>query len=382
MTPVYLPAWQFGGTVRAIHAMTMALTEAGHEVEVVTTTIGTDHRSLGQPTEARIDGVRVTYVPGRVRWGGSMAPSLARELLGRIGPGTVIHVSSGWQPAFRTMFAGLHRLGAPYAYSSHGCFAPEVFSKGRVKKLVYYRAFEQNHLRRAAEVIATSEIEAADLRRRELSLRVVVIPNICDPRQWLPAAGNATAWRRDRSIADDEVLILQVCRPDPIKNTAFLMEVLRGLPKGRRYVLGVMGPGQTGTGADDSIPDHVRVLRIEGASGSDVLRAAYSAAEIVAVPSLYECFGNVVVEAAFCGARILAAPRVGAAHLPELAGAATVMPLDAAAWRQAIVRSPPRAAAPSAWDRGRLAAAIAPAPVAEQLTRLYSSMLRSGGASG
>jgi glycosyltransferase involved in cell wall biosynthesis len=374
VTPVYLPAWQYGGTVRAIHAMTTALVTAGHEVEVITTSIGTENEGSGHLQDGVIDGVRVTYVPGTLRWGGAVAPRLAREVLERTRSNPVVHVSSGWQPAFRSMFFGLRRRRRPYVYSPHGCFSPEVFSKGRWKKAAYYRLYERDNLRGAAAVVATSEIEAVDLRRMDASLRVVVVPNICDPALWTTADGAAASWRRQQRIEERECLILQVGRPDPLKNTVFLEEVVRGLPRGRRYVLAVMGPGQSQFLGRTEMPDHVRVLHIEGESDPAGLRAAYSAAQVVAVPSKYECFGNVVVEAALCGTRVVTAPRVGAACLESLAGAVTVLPLEIAAWRQTLATEAEYGLGLAACDRGRLASAISPARVGEQLLAVYGSV--------
>ena len=146
------------------------------------------------------------------------------------------------------------------------------------------------------------------------------------------------------------------------------------MPRGRRYVLVVMGPGQSQFLGRTEMPDHVRVLHIEGESDPAGLRAAYSAAQVVAVPSKYECFGNVVVEAALCGTRVVTAPRVGAACLEALAGAVTVLPLEIAAWRQTLATAAEYGVGPAACDRGRMASAISPARVAEQLQAVYASV--------
>jgi glycosyltransferase involved in cell wall biosynthesis len=376
VTPVYLPAWEYGGTVRAIHGMTSALVAQGHEVEVVTTTIGTPHAASPSNHEATIDGVRVTYVPGRVCWGGAVSSRLADEVLQRVTEDSVVHVSSGWQPAFRAMFAGLRNRGRPYAYSPHGCFSPEVFAKGRLKKTTYYRLLERSHLRHAAAVVATSEMEAADLRSLDQSLVVRVVPNVCDASLWSATRDEGVAWRRRRMIADDEILILQVCRPDPIKNTSLLVDALRRMPVGRNYVLVVMGPGQSKVPAEQNLPAHVRVLRDDGANELPTVRAAYSAAQVVAVPSFYECFGNVVVEAALCSARVVASPRVGAARLEQLRKAVTSVPLEANAWCRAIAAATDGLAAHAVASRNALADVVSTERIGVVLTDIYREIAR------
>lgn len=374
VTPVYLPAWEYGGTVRAIHGMTTALAAQGHDVEVVTTTIGTPHAASNSNHEATIDGVKVTYVPGRVRWGGAVSPRLSDEVLKRSANDSAVHVSSGWQPAFRAMFAGLRNSGRPYAYSPHGCFSPEVFAKGRLKKAAYYWLYERFNLRNAAVVVATSEMETADLQRLDSSLSVKVVPNVCDASLWTPARAEGLAWRRRHAIADDDIVVLQVCRPDPIKNTALLVDALRRVATGRPYVLVVMGPGQSRLAAEKSLPSHVRILRDEGTQEISTLRAAYSAAQLVAVPSFYECFGNVAIEAALCGATVVASPRVGAAKLPELSGAVKILPFDVAAWSREITEAPGLHAAGAASPRASLAAAVGPEQIGKALAELYTQI--------
>jgi glycosyltransferase involved in cell wall biosynthesis len=373
VSPVYVPAWQYGGTVRAIHGMTTALVAKGHEVEVVTTTIGTPYGASHEVHKAVVDDVRVTYVPGKVCWGGAVAPQLAGEVIRRATEDSAIHISSGWQPAFRRMFASLRRSARPYAYSPHGCFSPEVFAKGRVKKGIYYRLFERCHLRNAALVLATSEMEAVDLRRLDSSLSVSVVPNACDASLWRPVEAEGFAWRHSLAIADDDIVILQVCRPDPIKNTNLLVDALRQIAACRNYVLVVMGPGQSRLPVEKALPSHVRVIRHEGSNEISELRAAYSAADVVAVPSLYECFGNVVVEAILCGTPVIAGPRVGAAYLPDSAAAVTVLPLRVDAWTHAI-RAWPKYEKVSKETIFKTASAVAPSRIAKQLGDIYASI--------
>jgi len=374
VTPVYVPAWQYGGTVRAIHSMTTALVAKGHEVEVVTTTIGTPYVAIDGVHEAVVDDVRVAYVPGKVRLGGAVAPRLAEEAIRRVSEDCAIHVSSGWQPAFRPMFASLRRSAQPYVYSPHGCFSPEVLAKGWIKKGMYYHLFERSNLRNAAAVVATSVIEAEDLLRLDASLSVSVVPNVCDASLWRPAKAEGLAWRRRLAIADDDIVILQVCRPDPIKNTVFLVDALRGVAAGRNYVLVVMGPGQSKLRVPLALPPHVRICGVEGSSEVAAVRAAYSAAQIVAVPSLYECFGNVVIEAALCGSKVLASPRVGAARLAEAADLVKVLPLEVSAWSRAMDEASADDIDGGTGRLATLAVAVGSERIGELLTGVYAQI--------
>ena len=61
-TPVYAPAWQFGGPVLSISRLCKGLKEANQEVKVLTTNAGLDEfplEQLNKPTQ--YGGVEVNY---------------------------------------------------------------------------------------------------------------------------------------------------------------------------------------------------------------------------------------------------------------------------------------------------------------------------------
>src|SRR5262249_31672884 len=100
--------------------------------------------------------------------------------------------------------------------------------------------------------------------------------------------------------------------------------------------------GRRGWLADDvyalceqlGIGDYVRWL---GPVAAHELAALYSAAEVFALPSLYEGFGLRVVEAMACGAAVLSS---NSSSLPEVAGDAGLCldPQDVDAWTNTLGR--------------------------------------------
>ena len=104
-------------------------------------------------------------------------------------------------------------------------------------------------------------------------------------------------------------------------------------------------------------------VRLLGYVEDDALPALYSAATVVAYPSLYEGFGLPVVEALACGAVVVASNTTA---IPEVAGEAALLidPTDQAAMTQAIaaaatddslrarlIKAGPLQAAGFSWDR-------------------------------
>ena len=91
------------------------------------------------------------------------------------------------------------------------------------------------------------------------------------------------------------------------------------------------------------------------------------------MPSLYECFGNVVLEAILCGTTVLAGTRVGAAYLPDSAPAITILAPRVDACTHAI----------RVWAKGtkvsqitiiNTTSAVAPSRIAKQLSDIYPSI--------
>jgi glycosyltransferase involved in cell wall biosynthesis len=133
--------------------------------------------------------------------------------------------------------------------------------------------------------------------------------------------------------ADTQPYVVFVAGPDARKNAALLFSAYdaafaQGGPA--LVVAGALSP------ADESRFAEMRAPRRRVWPSDEELRALYSGALAVAVPSLAEGFGLPVVEAMACGAPVLASD---ASALPEAAdGAALLLPNDAVAWRDALVQ--------------------------------------------
>lgn len=215
----------------------------------------------------------------------------------------------------------------PHAPGVATIYDPFAFSFAHRNPIA--RAREQWPIRRAireAAAIATISRWSADelrLRFAQTSGRLTVVSPAVD-RFWHPVETMAR-----------EPYVLVLAGPDRRKNIAFFARVFeRAFPAEsgvRLVVAGALQPQDAGAVA--TLGDRATAV----CPSDEQLRALYSGATAVAVPSVAEGHGLPAVEAMACGAPVLAAD---ATALPEACdGAALLVPAsDPAAWREALHR--------------------------------------------
>ncbi len=170
----------------------------------------------------------------------------------------------------------------------------------------------------ADRIVAASPVERAHLVGgwRVAAGRVAVVPCGVDTELFTP--GRAAEARRALGV-DGRPLLLYVGRIAPIKGLATLLDAVALLrDRGRPARLLIVG-GE----ADEPLDDHQAALRrraaalalgglvrFVGAQPQEALRTYYVAADVTVLPSYYESFGMVALEAMACGSPVVAS-RVG-----------------------------------------------------------------------
>src|SRR5262249_265438 len=89
---------------------------------------------------------------------------------------SVIHFHGLWQPQFVKPSNRCRPPTLPYVVSPHGMLEPWAWKHKRWKKWPYFLLIERRHLQRAASLLATSDLEAGNLRRFFPRSRCSVIP--------------------------------------------------------------------------------------------------------------------------------------------------------------------------------------------------------------
>lgn len=179
-------------------------------------------------------------------------------------------------------------------------------------------AIERAAVASADRIVCSGEHEAHLLERIYGARRdqLALIPCGVDLDRFAP--GDRTAARAGLGLGD-EPLVLYVGRIEPLKgidlliNAMALVELPDGTPPPRLVVLG---------GDERSAGDVASLRRLadgfgigervafRGSAGRDELPRYYRAADVCVVPSFYESFGLVAVEAMACGTPVVAS-RVG-----------------------------------------------------------------------
>jgi len=218
------------------------------------------------------------------------------------------------------------RAAAPSLAHIHDTFALHErvnwIARRRVRKPLWRAA-------READRIATDSAWSAMQIQRELRVRPQRIVSI--PLE--PDAFFSPGEPESPQTLPPSPYVLMVGAGEPRKNARFLVEAFADAFAARDVRLVVVG---------SLAPDAEREARARGLglhieTGIDDarLRDLYRGAACVAVPSLAEGFGLVVVEAQACGAPVIAS---NASSLPEAAGNAALLvdPRDHDGWRNTL----------------------------------------------
>lgn len=180
---------------------------------------------------------------------------------------------------------------------------------------------EKRLLSLADGLIAANPDERADLiwRMGVPVERVCTIPPGVDLELFQPYPREAA--RAALGLATGERVVLFVGRIDPIKGidtlidaASLMIQACRASEQAPTFVLvgGDMNEAGEPVGPLAKVAASLRerdiasAFRLVGSQPQDLLPRFYSAADVVAVPSLYESFGLVAVEALACGAPVVA----------------------------------------------------------------------------
>lgn len=364
----------YGGLGRHVLALTRAQAAAGHDVTVIT------QRPAASRERERIDGVTVVRmgsetppvrrdVTGLMRWTADLDRQLAATVVDLDeDPPDVVHVHD-WVVECAARAAGEH-WPVPVVATVHATEAGRHagWINGEVSRRVY--AAEWRLARRATAVITCSPAMAAEARElyQLPDERVFAIPNGIDLAGWSgetaePAGTPESA--RDAGKGFDSApsrgqrpaVVLFVGRLEWEKGVQVLIEATKLLPEEPRVRVVIAGVG-TQTGRFHKLAAGDDRVSFAGHLPDAELRQKLSSASAVVVPSLYEPFGIVALEAAAAGAPLIVSEVGGLAGVvTDGVTGRTMPPNDPVALADAITQvlaDPATAAACAARLRARL----------------------------
>jgi len=301
------PPLVYGGLGRHVHALSESLAAAGHEVTVVTQEVD------GSPADETVHGVRIVRVAhdlpqlpqaDLLAWVMALNHGVARAALrvGRERPYDVVHAHD-WMVTHAATTVK-EALGLPLVATLHATEAgrhqgwlPTDLSK-TIHAVEWWLTYQA---RRVITCSAHMQWEATRLFDLPPD-SVDVVPNGIDLDRWSVSSEAVLGARR--TYAAGGPLIVYTGRLEYEKGVHTL---LRAMPRLRRRFPGIrlVVAGQ-GTHADElrALSTQLRLgssVRYVGWLAEEELIALAAAADCAIVPSLYEPFGMVALEAAACG---------------------------------------------------------------------------------
>ncbi|BAZ28899.1 group 1 glycosyl transferase [Cylindrospermum sp. NIES-4074] len=237
-----------------------------------------------------------------------------------------------------------------HTYHSLGAVKYKAIAKDNIPLVASQRlAVEKQVLETAERIVATSPQEKNHMRSLVSSKgQVDIIPCGTDIRRF--GSVERTAARADLGIDPEAKLVLYVGRFDPRKGIETLVRAVRESKlHGSQKVQLMIGGGSTPGNSDGRERDRIEQLVNElgmneftsfpGRLSQEVLPTYYAAADVCVVPSHYEPFGLVAIEAMASGTPVVASDVGGLQFtvVNEKTGL-LVPPKDVAAFRNAIDR--------------------------------------------
>ena len=322
VVPTYFPAVRYGGPIRSVHGLAVALSRLGHDVHVYTTSVdGPDDLDVPTDRPVLLDGVAVHYfcVPAlrRLYW----APDLAKRLRLDIDGFDVVHLHSVflWPTWAAARIAAA--AGVPYIMTPRGMLIRSLIRrKSRWVKTAWINLIERRSMAEAAAVHVTAELEADELRSFGFRTpRIACIPNGVE---WPSEPATIAAGPFSGLPSRFGLFVSRISWKKGLDRLITAWQWVPDLP----LVI-------AGNDEEDYLPKLQALARELGIAhrihfvgpASDRHKwALYAAADVFVLPSYSENFGNVVAEAMAMGCPVIVTAEVGIAALVVAAGAGIV----------------------------------------------------------
>jgi glycosyltransferase involved in cell wall biosynthesis len=330
----YLPAVRYGGPIRSVHGLCVALASLGHEVHVFTTNVdgaGNSDVPLCQPSD--IDGVRVWYFPSRylrrLYWSSQMKKALSRELPGF----DVVHLHSVflWPTWAAARIAERFRI--PYVVSPRGMLVRDlVRRKSALVKWAWIKFVEHRTLSSAHAVHVTTRKELDEIREFGFDLpSALTVPNGVDGPEYESPSDSGTRGK-------DQEYVLFLGRINWKKGLDRLIRAWKFVPEKKLLIAG--NDEESYQREMQQLASNLGVserIRFVGMVEGDAKWSLIRRAELFVLPSYSENFGIAVLEAMLMACPVVVTPEVGLSEAVVDSGAGLVTDGDPVSLAATIV---------------------------------------------
>jgi len=325
VTQAYYPFQERGGPAFKVRSIARVLGAQGHKVTVLTADLGfgvsevaaVAAKRSSQGWRSDLDGVEVNYLATRGHYRSlTVNPGVVGFCRRRLPEFDAVHIYGLYDFLGPAVARYCRRLRIPYFVEPLGM--TRAIDRGFLLKKIW-NTLVNSYLDQARKVIATSEQEMAELLADGFAPEKVLLRyNGIDLDEFrkLPPRG---AFRVKAGIRDDEHFVVFLGRLIPRKGADLLIEALTqiGCDKMRLMIAGPEGE----TGYLKFLRGKARDLGVEhriffsGPLYGDDKKSALTDADVFALPSRYENFGNAAAESIACGTPVIVSDRCGIASL-------------------------------------------------------------------
>ena len=330
VTETYAPFLEFGGPPVKVRALSEGLARRGHQVTVLSADWGLEKRLQSQEEKITAErspfgwrrnenGVQAIYLPTWMRYRTvSWNPAVKRYCRARLQNFDIVHIFGLYDLLGPAVAAASRKRNLPYVLEPIGMFVPIV--RNLWLKRMYHAVWGKQLLEKASAVIATSEQEMDELIEGGLpGARVVLRRNGVEaPATWPPRG----MFRKAHGISPEVKVVLFLGRLSAKKSPDLLLRAFAELSSrciGIPMTLVFAGPDEGGVKAElEQMATQLGVrtkVQFTGPLFGEIKWAAYRDADVFALPSQNENFGNTAAEAVAAGTPVIVTEQCGIAPL-------------------------------------------------------------------
>jgi len=283
-----------GGPVNAIEGLTSALVQAGVDVEILAPYREDEDRSVADRLKQR--SITLTRVgPARTPIG--YHPKLKAAAVQAVSRNDIVHIHALWEDVQHQAARAAQKLNKPYIIRPCGMLDPWSLNQSKLRKKLFLALRVRKNLNRAAALHFTAEAERELTKPLNLKAPAIIEPNGLDLSEFetLPPPGT---FRKAYPEIGDRPYVLFLSRIHPKKGLDLLIPAFaQAAPPDHALV--IAGPGE---------PDYIASIKqlaqqhgladrviFPGMLKGEAKLAAYTEAELFALPSYQENFGIVLL---------------------------------------------------------------------------------------
>lgn len=212
----------------------------------------------------------------------------------------IIHAQNLWNPLYHKVAKIARRHNIPYIMTPRGCLEPWCLKHKALKKKLALFLYQKNDLQKATCILATSKMEATNIRNIGINAPIAVIPNGID----------VSEYRCRQSEINVKKQICFISRIHQKKGLELLIEVWSKLyKKYPEWKIIIAGNGEknyidylNNLIVSKGLYDSVKILPPVFGNEKQKL---YSESALFILPSYSENFGMVIAEAMSCGLPVI-----------------------------------------------------------------------------